>query len=172
MSKVCIIVATSSNSVIGKSNKLPWHLPADLRYFFKTTQHYPVVMGRKTYESIGHALPDRPTIVISRTLSSLPDAEVVDSLETALSLARSYGREKIFVVGGAEIYKQAIPLADRLYLTLIRKGFIGDAFFPHVYVKDWKLSSRAVNEHLVNGEREFYYNFEVYDRVTEQGGSV
>ncbi|MBI4411764.1 MAG: dihydrofolate reductase [Deltaproteobacteria bacterium] len=124
-----IIVAMSKNGVIGKDNKIPWHLSEDLKRFKKITMGHPIVMGRKTFESIGKPLPGRENIVITHNPKFCADGvRVVHGLDQAM---KGYKLdEEIFVIGGAEIYKSALPLADKVYLTRIEKEFEGDAFFP------------------------------------------
>jgi len=133
--RIALVAAVADNGVIGRNNALPWHLPADLKHFKRLTLGKPVLMGRKTWESIGRPLPGRTNIVISRT----PDyeaegARVVDSLDAAVSLAEGIalidGVDELMVIGGAEIYRQALPRAQRLYLTEVHGEVTGDAFFP------------------------------------------
>lgn len=136
---ISIIVAHSKNMAIGKTNALVWHLPDDLKRFKKLTSGHPIIMGRKTYQSINRPLPDRTNIVITRDLDlEIPGCLVVHSLTEAIEKAREFDQEEIFIVGGAEIYKEALPLADRLYVTLVDKNVDGDAFFPeysHLFTK-------------------------------------
>nr|AIA14286.1 Dihydrofolate reductase [uncultured bacterium] len=128
--KVSMIVAMSENRVIGKENQLPWRLPEDLKRFKEITIGHPVIMGRKTFESIGRLLPGRENIVITRqTEFSFPGAVVKSSLEAALSYCERKAEES-FIIGGAEIYRLGMPYATRIYLTLIRKSIEGDAYFP------------------------------------------
>jgi dihydrofolate reductase len=116
---------------IGRENRLPWHLPMDLKRFRAITLGHPVIMGRKTYESIGHPLPGRTNIVITRQDDFCPDGcVVVHDLQAAL--AECSGAEEVFILGGAEIFREALPLADRLYLTIVHTRIDGDAFFPEV----------------------------------------
>ena len=135
---ISIIAAVSDNNVIGKNNKLPWHLPEDLKRFKEVTSGHTVIMGRKTYESIGRPLPNRVNIVITRNKDFKPKGvKVVHSIEEALSLASEAGETETFIIGGAEIYKQALPLANKIYLTRINKNYKGDAYFPELG-KEWK----------------------------------
>lgn len=131
MTKISLIAAMSSNMVIGKDNKIPWHLPEDMKFFRAVTMGKPVIMGRKTFESIGKALPGRRNIVLSRSMTSLPnhpDVEVYQFLDEAL--ASCVGEPEAMVIGGAEVYRQAVEVADRLYLTFIDMEVDGDTFFP------------------------------------------
>lgn len=133
-----IIVARSRNGVIGKENKLLWHISEDLKRFKSLTLGHPIIMGRKTYESIGRPLPERQNIIITRNKEFLaPDCVVVGSLEEALEIASEKDKEEIFIIGGAEIYKQAFPLTDRLYITEVNLEVEGDAFFPD-YQQDFQ----------------------------------
>ncbi|MEK6578809.1 MAG: dihydrofolate reductase, partial [Bdellovibrionota bacterium] len=131
--KISLIAALSKNRVIGKENQLPWRIPEDLKRFKEITLGKPVIMGRKTFVSIGHILPNRPNIIVSRqTGFQVEGAEVVSSLNEAFERARTYpNSNEVMVIGGAEIYKQAIELADRLYLTEIHSEIAGDSYFPH-----------------------------------------
>lgn len=130
---ISIIAAVAEkNHAIGKNNKLLWHIPEDLTRFKKITSGHPVIMGRKTYESIGRALPNRTNIVVTRNPSlTLPGCEIALSLEEAIKIASELQTDEIFIIGGAEIYKKGIYLADRLYLTLVQGDFEGDTFFPN-----------------------------------------
>lgn len=144
--KVSAVVAMSQNRVIGKKNQLPWHLPEDLRRFRAITLGHSIVMGRKTFESIGRVLPGRNTLVVSRQVGyQIPGAQVVASLEEAVQTCReqhsSLG-EEIFIVGGAEIYSLASPFLNRIYLTLIHQKIEGDAFFPEGALDHFKEVSR------------------------------
>lgn len=127
--EIVLIAAVATNGAIGKDNALPWRLKADLAHFKATTLGYPIVMGRKTWESLGRPLPGRTNIVISRDRDySAPGARVVDSV--AAAIAACADRERLFVIGGAQIYALALPLADRLLLTEVDASIEGDAFFP------------------------------------------
>lgn len=129
--KISIIVAIAKNRAIGHGNKLLWNIPEDMKFFRETTRGHTVVMGRKTFESIGRPLPNRLNIVITRDNSFTADGVTVcHSLEEALDLARQKEKDEVFVIGGAQIYTQALPFTDRLYLTVVHKDFEGDAFFP------------------------------------------
>ena len=135
-----LIVAVSQNGVIGKNNQLPWHLPADLKHFKQLTMGHPILMGRKTFESIGKPLPGRTNIVIThQDHFACCGAVTAPSLEKALELGAN--EPEVFIIGGAAIFKQAMPLADKLYLTLIHKDFEGDAYFTW-NKSDWTEVSR------------------------------
>lgn len=140
--RVSLIAAVAANGVIGNGNALPWRLPEDLKRFKALTLGHPVIMGRKTFESIGRPLPGRRNIVISRnTLFAAEGCETAPSLDAALASCAGTTNE-IFVIGGAQIYSEAMPLADRLYLTELRRDFPGDARFPEFNRQDWRESSR------------------------------
>ncbi|MGI4750904.1 MAG: dihydrofolate reductase [Janthinobacterium lividum] len=137
---ITLIVAISSNNVIGKNNQLIWHLPADLKHFRQLTTGHTVFMGRKTYDSIGKPLPNRRNVVISRRLKNIDGCETVASLEDGLKLCAE--EKEIFIIGGAEIYRQALPLATRIELTRIHQEFEGDTFFPEFDLNDWQETNR------------------------------
>lgn len=149
--KLCLIVAVSRNGVIGLNNQLPWHLPEDLKYFKSVTMGKPIVMGRKTYDSIGRPLPGRTNIVITRDASwSAPGVEVAQTLEAALELGvtacKAAGAEEIMVIGGEQIYRMTLDSAERLYLTQVDAEVEGDAFFPEIDPKIWNQVSVQVPE--------------------------
>ncbi|WP_373767458.1 type 3 dihydrofolate reductase [Glaesserella sp.] len=128
--KISVIVARTLNKVIGKDNRMPWHLPADLAWFRENTLGKPVIMGRKTYESIGRLLPKRPNIILSRSGFSVEGAYAAENLEQAVGLAKNFANsDEIMIIGGGELFRQAMPLADKLYLTEIQAEIDGDTFF-------------------------------------------
>lgn len=133
---VSIVVAVSENHAIGKDNKLLWRLPRDLKHFKDITTGHTIIMGRKTYDSVGRPLPNRRNIIITRQPITIEGCEVVNSLDAALALCRD--EAEIFIVGGAEIYRQAMHLTNRIYLTLIHKNFEGDTYFPDIKANTWK----------------------------------
>lgn len=136
---ISIIAAMSRNRVIGKDNKIPWHLPEDLKRFKSLTKSNPVIMGRKTYESLGKALPGRLNIVVTKNRMFNPrDALVATNLEDAINTATCHTENEIFIIGGGEIYCQALDLADRIYLTIIDQDFTGDTFFPQLNPTIWR----------------------------------
>ena len=128
--EICIIAAVSENNVIGSGGKIPWHLSADLKRFKELTMGHPIIMGRKTFESIGYPLPGRENIIISRTYTEMLGCIFCQSLEEAIELAKIADEERVFVIGGGEVYNQAITMADRLFLTVVKGQFSGDTFFP------------------------------------------
>ena len=136
-SKIIIIAAMSENHVIGNKNKLPWYLPEDLERFKELTTGHTVIMGRKTYENISNPLPDRYNIVLSNTLKSNA-VKVCSSLDEALNVT-SVTEDKIFVIGGEEVYSEALKYTDTMYLTIVSGHYSGDAFFPEFEEEDWLL---------------------------------
>ncbi|MBL6985557.1 MAG: dihydrofolate reductase [Methylobacter sp.] len=134
--KISLIVAMASNRAIGLNNQMPWHLSADLKKFKKITMGSPILMGRKTYESIGRPLPGRTNIIISRNSSySQPGCLVFNDIDQALASCAEV--EEVFVIGGADFYQAMLPVADTLYLTLIHQEFPGDTFFPEIDDEQW-----------------------------------
>ncbi|CCQ92343.1 Dihydrofolate reductase [[Clostridium] ultunense Esp] len=158
---ISIIVAMGRNRVIGKGNQLPWHLPADLNYFKKMTMGHPIVMGRKTYDAIGKPLPGRTNIVVTRDPACKAEGCII--LHSLEEVWRKFRDQDLFVIGGAEIFRQTLSLADRLYLTHIDHPFSGDRFFPELTEGDWRLISR---EKGIKNERNPYdYEFLLYERI-------
>jgi len=157
---IIIIVATSKNRVIGNNNSLIWKLPADLKRFKQITTGSTVVMGRKTYESIGKPLPNRRNIIITRDTNYLVDnCEIVNSLEEALMLCNN----DCFIIGGGEIYKQSIDIADKIYLTLVQEDFEGDTYFPEIG-KEWtKVSREDFEPDEKNAHKYSFINYEKYN---------
>ncbi len=140
MTCLSIIVAVARNRVIGVNNTLPWHLPEDLKRFRALTMGHHIIMGRKTYESLGRLLPGRTTVIVSRSKDyAVPGALVADSLRVALALCE--GDPEVFVIGGAQLYREALPVANRLYLTEIDAAFDGDAYFPGYDRSRWRETS-------------------------------
>jgi dihydrofolate reductase len=155
-----IIVATAKNHAIGKDNKLLWYLPNDLKHFKDVTTGHTVIMGRKTFDSVGRPLPKRRNIVITRQDISIEGCEVVPSIDEALE--RCENEEEVFIVGGAEIYRQALPLTDRVYLTIIDQEFDGDTFFPELNAEEWTEKER---ENFEPDEKNKYrYSFITLER--------
>lgn len=158
-----IIVAMSRNRVIGKDKKLLWHIPEDLKNFKKLTTGNTVIMGRKTFESIGKPLPNRQNIVISRSMKPKAGVDICPTMEKALAKAESYGKE-VFVIGGGEIYKQTLPFAHRIYVSYVKETYEGDTFFPPFDEKEWMII-----------EQQQFKDFEylVYEREEKpHGGEV
>ena len=161
--RLSAITAISQNNIIGKNNSLPWHLPADMRFFKKTTMGHPIIMGRKTYESFKKALPGRTNIVVTRqTNYSLTDATVVHSLEEAINEAQKIESEEAFILGGAQIFEQSLPLIERLYLTRIYEAFDGDIEFPEFDVTQWEMT--GIEPHEPDDKNKFYYAFQLWNK--------
>jgi dihydrofolate reductase len=138
--KISIISAMSENRVIGKGNQLPWDLPEDLKRFQKITSGHPVIMGRKTYDSMGKPLPKRTNLVITRNRSFHPEGvNVFESLPMALEFCKKNQFGEIFIIGGGEIFKQAIPYTEKFYLTILHRHVEGDTFFPDIDFKPYTL---------------------------------
>ena len=164
--KLSMIVAVAENGVIGRNNELPWYMPNVLKYFKQTTMGKPVIMGRKTYESIGKPLPGRTNIVITRQADYQPEGvKVVSSVEAARELAESVclidGQEEAMIMGGAEIYTLALPHTDRLYLTEVHADVEGDAFFPEYDKSLWQEVARE--DFAAEGPNPYNYSFVVYE---------
>jgi dihydrofolate reductase len=161
--KISLIVAMASNRVIGINNQLPWHLSADLKRFRQITMGSPILMGRKTYESIGRPLPGRTNVIISRDpFYKQEGCLVFNDIETAIKNCCQKFQE-IFVIGGSELYKSILPKADTLYVTLINKEFSGDAFFPEIDARHW---AEVAREDIDNDpDAGFSYSFIRYEKV-------
>ncbi|WP_138146454.1 type 3 dihydrofolate reductase [Bathymodiolus heckerae thiotrophic gill symbiont] len=159
--RLSIIVAMDDKQLIGKNNALPWHLPADLAYFKKTTTRKTVIMGRKTYQSIGFPLPNRRNVIVSRNADFQADGcEVLASIDAALALAKD--DDEVMIMGGASFYEQMLPSVDRLYITQIEGEFAGDAHFPafnrHEFVETFRES------HATDEKNPYAYHFIILDR--------
>ncbi|MPV86097.1 dihydrofolate reductase [Ostreibacterium oceani] len=175
---ITLIVAASTNDIIGRDNQLPWHLPRDLAYFKAITTGCPIIMGRKTYESIGKALPNRLNIVITRNPDyQLPDAEVTLSVSDAIAIAQKWldnqannndGSDKncqseIHIIGGAAIFAEALPLVDKIYLNRVLADFDGDTYLPAI---DWtQFKQTASTHHAADDKNAYAMAFEVYERT-------
>jgi len=161
-----LLVAVSENNVIGKDNKLPWHLPNDLKYFKNQTWGMPILMGRKTFESIGKPLPGRNSIVITRSGDWKHEGvDIVHSIDDAIQKAQSFHVKEIFVIGGAEIFATSFKKTNRIYLTRIHDNFDGDVFFPEVSENEWKL----ISARLCKADEKNFYNhtFQIWERKAE-----
>jgi len=158
-----IIVAASENNVIGVNNHLPWHLPVDMKYFKDMTMGKPIVMGRKSFEELGRVLPGRPNIMITRQSDYKAEGlYIVPSLEAGIEKAKTFGTEEIFITGGGEIFKMALPIIDRLYLTRVHAEVSGDTYFPEFDPRGWKL---VKNERHEKDEKHAYaLTFQVWER--------
>jgi dihydrofolate reductase len=159
---VSLIVAIDEDNGIGKDNKLPWHLPADLKHFKTLTTGHTIVMGRKTFDSIGKPLPNRRNIIISRQQDlAVEGTEVVQSLPEALNLCED--ENEIFIIGGAQIFKYAMPLANILYLTIIHHTFEADTFFPEIDQKNWIEEQRT--KYRSDDKNNYPYTFIKYRKA-------
>ena len=170
--RLSLIVAMAKNRTIGLDGAMPWHIPEDLKFFKRVTMGHPVIMGRKTYQSIGAALPGRTNIVVTRNKDfEAADADVVHDLSEALTKAKATeelwrpdgGREEIFVIGGADIYGQALPEAQRIYMTEVHQELPGDAFFPELAESEWKETDRQDRDPETPGGSA--YSLVILDRV-------
>ena len=164
--KISMIAAMDRNRVIGKDNDIPWHLPDDFKFFKDTTKHHHVLMGRKNYESLPHKfrpLPDRPNIIITRQKTyPVSGAQVVSSLETALEVARNSEETEAFIIGGGEIYRLGLDVAETIYLTEIDGEIEGDVFFPFFDKAVWKEVDRR--HHPADDRHEYAFDFVIYEK--------
>lgn len=161
MPHICLVAARAANGVIGRNNALPWHLPADLKRFKALTMGHPVVMGRKTHESIGRPLPGRRNLVITRNRAyRAPGCEIVHSLDEAIAACR--GSPQLFIIGGAELYREALPRAHCLEFTEIGADFEGDAVFPALCMSAWRETAREIHSDAAGIA--FRYDFVRYER--------
>ncbi len=161
---ISIIAALAENRVIGVNNTLPWRLPNDLKHFRRLTTGHAIIMGRKNYESIGKPLPERTNIVVTRNRDYRVDGCLIaHSLDEALRLAGD--DPEIFIIGGAEIYREALPFADRLYLTRVHAAVKGDTFFPEIDNNNWK--ETACEHHAADEKHAYAYSFVVLERVKQ-----
>ncbi len=160
------IVAVSDNNAIGKHNKLPWHLPEDLKFFKRTTMGKPVIMGRKTFESLGKHLPGRLNIILSaRKDMVLPEGVLLyDNINSAIERMQQENVNEGFIIGGGQIFEATMPLADRMYITRVHTIIEGaDAFFPAIDHTHWKLTGKEI--HHVDDHHKYSFAFEQYDRM-------
>ena len=160
---ISLIVAAAENNSIGKNNQLLWHLPNDLKFFKNTTWGMPVIMGRKTFEAVNKPLPGRFNIVITRQEGWKADGVIVaKDLNDALQKATETNCKEIFIIGGGEIYKQSMEMADKIYLTRVHATIEGDTFFPRVDENKWQLI--ADEDFGVDEKHAFAYSFQVWER--------
>lgn len=161
--KITLIAAMAENRVIGRDNALPWHLPADLARFKQRTEGHVVIMGRRTFESVGRPLPNRRSIVITRKRDfHPPGAEIARSLAEALERARESGQDEVFILGGAEIYALALPDVDRLEFTIVHADVPGDTFFPECDLSEWTLIDQQ--RHEADDRHAHAFSFRTYER--------
>lgn len=164
--RVSTIVGVGKNNVIGRANTIPWHLPADLKYFKRVTTGHPIIMGRRCYESIGRPLPDRTNIIVSRNpdFQAPEECILVHSLGAGLVVAQERGAEEAFIIGGGEIYQRGLPLSTRLYITYIDVEVPdGDVFFPEIDTNSWALVSEE--SHQKDAKNPHDYTFVVLERL-------
>ena len=164
--KIALIVAASQNNVIGLDNQLPWHLPEDLQYFKAVTMGKPILMGRKTYESIGRPLPGRTNIVLTRDANwSAKGVVVVNDLDSATAASEkacaAAGADELMIIGGEQIYRKFLPVADKLYLTKVEAVVEGDAYFPAIDSDQWQQVAEKIPEKVGN----YSYRFVVLERM-------
>lgn len=161
---ISLVVAAASNNAIGKDGKMPWHLPNDMKHFKNITWGMPVVMGRKTFESLGKPLTGRKNIVISRQNNFLQEgAVVVNSIDDALFIANETDAKEVMVIGGGEIYKALMEKAGRIYLTRVDAEPEGDTFFPVIDPKVWSLTSQKDQE--ADEKNAYNYSFQTWERI-------
>ncbi len=161
---ISAIVAVAKNNVIGRNNDIPWYLPADLKYFKKTTLNHHIIMGRKSFDSIGRPLPKRTNIIVTRNPFFIAsNCLVTNSVEEALQIAKDNGETEVFIIGGAQIYERSKNLWDRLYLTEVDVDVEGDVHFPELDMNNWKLISEEA--HQADDKNEHDYNFKIFERI-------
>ncbi len=161
---IALVAAVAENGVIGLAGELPWHLPKDLKFFKNLTVGHAVIMGRKTFDTVGHALPDRWNVIVTRDPQyRRADATVVHSIEEALRVTR--GADRIFVVGGGEIYRVALPYATRMYLTVVHGEFDGDTSFPEFDPAEWTLAQDE--RHEADEKHAYAFSFRRFERLNE-----
>ncbi|TVR76639.1 MAG: dihydrofolate reductase [Saprospirales bacterium] len=161
--RISTIVAVAANNVIGHENQIPWYLPADLKYFKRTTLNHHILMGRKNYLSIGRPLPKRVNIVVTRDVFfNASGTIVVHSIEEGIEIARQAKETELFIIGGGEIYRQCMPITDRIYLTEIKTEAAGDVYFPEIDEQSWGLVSEE--RHEPDEKNKYAYTFKIYDR--------
>ena len=160
--KISCIVAADKNNGIGKNNQLLCHLPADLKYFKNLTTHHAILMGRKTFESIGKPLPNRTNIIISRSELNIEGTHCFKSLEDGISFAKSQNETELFIIGGDSIYQQSMEMLDSVYLTRIHNSFEADAFFPALPDEYWQINQNEF--HAADEKNKFDFSFQTYNR--------
>jgi len=160
------IVAITRNKVIGRNNKLPWNLPADMQYFKNTTKGHTVIMGRKNYESEGKPLEERINIIVTRQKGfEAPGCYIVNSIDNAIATAKKFEKKEIFIIGGGEIYRQTLNIINKLYLTVIDIELEGDVFYQQPDLNKWKLISKCY--YKKDNVNKFSHTYYVYQRLTK-----
>ncbi|PCH84356.1 MAG: dihydrofolate reductase [Piscirickettsiaceae bacterium] len=161
---ISMIVAMGDNNAIGKNNELLWHLPDDFKHFKSVTMGKPILMGRKTYQSIGRPLPGRENIVVTRDKAFLAKGvTVVGSIEAALEAGKQY--DEVMVIGGASFYQQMLPMTDKLYVTHVHHGFEADAFFPDIAPDEWRVLEKV--DHVADEKHKYSFSFVTYKRISK-----
>ncbi len=165
---LAMIVAMAENRVIGRDNQLPWHLPNDLKYFKAVTMGKPIIMGRKTFESIGKPLPGRSNIVVTRNPQFTAEgvrlaADVEQAVAIAQEIALAEGIDEVMVIGGGQLYAELLPMVRRLYVTRVHAQVEGDAFFPELDWAQWQLTDRE--QYAAEGSNPYEYSFNTYRRI-------
>ena len=162
---ITIIAAIGKNNALGKDNQLLWRLPKDLKHFKSLTENHPVIMGRKTYESIGKALPNRTNLVVSRKPDWFQeDILIVSKLKEAIKFAKKID-EEVYIIGGGEVYKQTMELADRLEITLVEEDFEADTFFPRIDPKIWQKTNEEFHPKDEKNDHDFH--FQTYEKINK-----
>jgi dihydrofolate reductase len=167
--KISPIAACDLYMTIGKDGDLPWNLPADLRFFKRTTLRKPIIMGRRTFETLPGPLPDRHNIVLTRREDFEPDGvDVAHSIDQALEIARksAHSTDEAMILGGAKVYEEMLPISDRLYLTVIQEHFDGDTFFPAFDIDQWEIAD--VDHHEADDNNPYQYSFYRLERMAEK----
>jgi dihydrofolate reductase len=166
---ISLVAAVATNRVIGKDNDLPWRLPDDMKFFMETTINHFVVMGRKSYEALPpkfKPLPNRVNIIITRqTDYQAGNCIITGTIEEALKYAETHNQREVFIIGGGNIFTQAMPLADKLYLTEVKASIEGDTFFPEYDHSQWREISRQ--QHAIDDRHNYEFDFVIYDRQQE-----
>jgi len=161
---VSIIAAVSKNFVIGYKGKIPWYIPEDLKRFKKITSGHHIIIGRKTYEAIGHPLPDRTNVVITRNKKyKAQGCVIVNSFKEAVMFAKKNKEKEAFIIGGEQVYNLALPIADKIYLTRVHHNFKGDSFFPKINTDNWKEISGQ--NHPKDKNHPFPYDFIIFEKT-------
>jgi len=162
---ISMIVAMGENNAIGKDNELLWHLPDDFKHFKSVTMGKPILMGRKTFESIGKPLPGRENIVVTRDKQFFSEGiTIVNDVDAALFACEKY--DEVMVIGGASFYEQMLPRADKLYITRVHESFEADAFFPEINMDDWQVLEQR--EHASDEKHAYSFSFVTYGRVSNR----
>lgn len=160
---ISLLVAMDKKHVIGFENEMPWHLPNDLKYFKEKTTDHAIIMGRKTFDSIGRVLPNRRNIVLTRQQTDFPKGvEVIHDIDSIYQLNRENPSQELFVIGGGDLFEQVLPYADRMYITEIDEEFPGDTYFPRFKAEEWLLASKVKGDKNMNNPYDYY--FLQYDR--------